>query len=540
MSGAEKAFEQVRQVRQNAREYESSVKDLYSWERDIKSKEKELQNAPASAAKMDLPVRSHGKPQKPEKDSPTSSAASTPTEKQDLPMDPVAQQHKKANDIKDRGNTYVKQAEYEKAIVAYSTAIAVYAHDPIYYINRALCYLKQERFELCAEDCEAAIALDKLCVKAYYRRMQANESLGNNMQALKDCTTVLAIEPKNIEAKKSLARINERLRKNATKSGPNFTPERPGLVDVLPFDKPVYKRSKKAMRRVPIVDVVTPRGTSDDTNNLRISDEDIDKIFNSSCGSFEEVKKTNVKQKPLDTSISPAKVETIVESSKDAKKEAKQSLPKAAPVMETSKETKKESETVPDVDKETEPSSPKKPAVEVSKVQRPISPPKTTEKHSTEVQATNLKASQTEMTVPNSTNNEMSANTLEQKRSLPPAPTGTAQFHVTWKELSAPQKYQYLKSIEIQNLCKILGAGFDSDTFADLLRTVQDYYVPNKEPTTADVLLEVSKNDEFTILAMLMSAEEKKVVTSIFNAIKNWPIKNQTVMDKLSKVYDVA
>jgi len=69
-------------------------------------------------------------------------------------------------------------------------------------------------FELCVDDCETAIALDKLCVKAYYRRMQANESLGNNMEALKDCTTVLAIEPKNIEAKKSLARINERLRKN--------------------------------------------------------------------------------------------------------------------------------------------------------------------------------------------------------------------------------------------------------------------------------------------------------------------------------------
>jgi len=63
------------------------------------------------------------------------------------------------------------------------------------------------------DDCEAAIALDKLCVKAYYRRMQANESLGNNMEALKDCTTVLTLDPKNIEAKRSLERINERLRK---------------------------------------------------------------------------------------------------------------------------------------------------------------------------------------------------------------------------------------------------------------------------------------------------------------------------------------
>jgi len=50
MSGQEKAFELQRQVRQNAKEYENSVKDLYSWEQDIKNKEKELQKAPKSSA----------------------------------------------------------------------------------------------------------------------------------------------------------------------------------------------------------------------------------------------------------------------------------------------------------------------------------------------------------------------------------------------------------------------------------------------------------------------------------------------------------
>lgn len=73
------------------------------------------------------------------------SAASTPTEKTDFPIDTLAQQHKKANDIKDRGNSYVKLSDYEKAIEAYTEAIEVYPQDPIYFINRALCYLKQER-----------------------------------------------------------------------------------------------------------------------------------------------------------------------------------------------------------------------------------------------------------------------------------------------------------------------------------------------------------------------------------------------------------
>lgn len=505
MSGAEKAFELQRQVRRNATDYANSVKDLYSWEQDIKKKEKELKNAPAAAANIKLPVRSHvEKPGKAEKESPSSSAASTPTEKQDLPVDPVAQQHKKANDIKDRGNSYVKQADYDRAIEAYSEAINVYPHDPIYYINRALCYIKQEKFDDCVEDCEAAISLDKLCVKAYYRRMQANESLGNNMEALKDCTTVLAIEPKNLEAKTSLARINERLRKIATKSGPNFTPDRPDLVEIHPFDKPVYKRSKRPMRRVPIVDIVSPRATSDESKSLRISDEDIDKIFNSNCGVFEEVKKSDLKQK--ETNKSPPKVAPVVETAKEEKKETKPNPPKEKTVVETLKP--QPSSSAPKIIESV---------VSETKIAKKIEPK----------QQDTAKTSKGPEVKP-------------VERDLPPPPTGTAQFHVTWKELTPQQKYQYLKSIEIPSLCRILGAGFDSETFTDLLRTLQDFYVPNKEPTTAAVLLEISRNDEFTILAMLMSAEEKKMVTSILNAIKNWPNNNPTVLEKLSKAYSAV
>lgn len=35
------------QVRRNASEYQNSVKDLYSWEKEIKSKEEALKHAPA-------------------------------------------------------------------------------------------------------------------------------------------------------------------------------------------------------------------------------------------------------------------------------------------------------------------------------------------------------------------------------------------------------------------------------------------------------------------------------------------------------------
>lgn len=44
--------------------------------------------------------------------------------------------------------------------------------------------------------------------------MLANEELGNNIMALKDCESVLKQEPKNSDAKRSLERINDKLIKN--------------------------------------------------------------------------------------------------------------------------------------------------------------------------------------------------------------------------------------------------------------------------------------------------------------------------------------
>ncbi|KAH8394628.1 hypothetical protein KR222_000305, partial [Zaprionus bogoriensis] len=529
-----KAMELQLQVRQNAHEYQNSVKDLYSWEKEIKLKEEALKHAPAPTINTNTaPVRSHikkaatdNKEQKCATGSPGGSTASTPTEKQDLPVDAMAQQHKKANDIKDQGNTYVKQADYNRAIEAYTEAIIAYPHDPVYFINRALCYLKLERYDNCVEDCEAAIVLDKLCVKAYYRRMQANESLGNNMEALKDCTTVLAIEPKNQEAKRSLQRINERLRKNATKNGPNFNPARDDLIDIHPFDKPAYRRSKQAMRRVPVVDIVSPRPSQDEPKQLRISDDEIDKIFNSNCGHFEEVKKVPVQKSSTDAKTNlDVKVNEIKPTVAASSGIVSSSIKSTEKPLEPRSSVEGNKKTLEKADKSvaTKENSKSGNANDNRKSSETIV--------KAELQATaKLEGSDKIVNV--------EVKTKETRVPAPPA--GTAQFYMTWKELSPSQKYRYLKSIELPKLCKILGASFDSDTFTDLLRTLQDFYVPNKEPTTAAVLHEISKNDEFSILAMMMSSEEKKMITCVMDAIKEFPKSNQALLNKLASAYNLA
>lgn len=66
------------------------------------------------------------------------------------------------------------------------------------------------------------------------------------------------------------------------------------------------------------------------------------------------------------------------------------------------------------------------------------------------------------------------------------------------------------QSIRPMQLCKVLGAGFDSDTLSDVIHTLHDYFLLNKDPATASVLLEVSKNKQVSILSLLMSNEERK------------------------------
>lgn len=117
----------------------------------------------------------------------------------------------KANEFKTRGNDCVKNGQYVKAVKYYTEAINLNKSEPVFYTNRALCYLKQSQFTECIDDCTKAIGLDAKAVKAYYRRMLAREQMpdGDLKLALADCKMVLQIEPKNIDAQRGLERLQK-------------------------------------------------------------------------------------------------------------------------------------------------------------------------------------------------------------------------------------------------------------------------------------------------------------------------------------------
>ncbi|XP_005179095.1 RNA polymerase II-associated protein 3 [Musca domestica] len=515
MEAARKSFEITNQVRQNAEEIKNAMNDLYSWEKEIKDKEKKMQSTAAPVENGDNKIlntmpqpRSHITEQASNKDAAqqqlndlSSSKArqqslESPTEKVDTTLDPMALKHKEANEIKDRGNSFVKLGQYDMAIEEYNKAIELFPNDAIYYCNRALCYLKLERYDECIDDCDRATDIDNLAVKAYYRRMLANESLGNNMDALKDCTTVLMIEPKNSEANRSLERINERLRKNAKNSkGPNFTSLRNNVVDILPIDKPAYKRSTKPLKRIAIADVVGPK-ESKNHENLQISDEDIDKIFNSNCGYFKEVKNPEERLKAKESAAK--QVQPVVDNKENTKiNENKENVAVKKTVTQDVKKEKANSKEADAVKKTVE----------------------AKEQDSNKIAS--VKKSGAAATTTNVVEN------IKHNRPLPESPKSTAQFYSNWKELSPQHKYEYLKSINPNHLGKILGAGFDSDTLTDVIRTLHDFYLPAKENVLAKTLLEVSKNNQVPILSLLMSNEERKALSEIVNFLKGDTASNE-------------
>lgn len=69
--------------------------------------------------------------------------------------------------LKNRGNALFQQQKYRPAIEAYTEAICL-APNPVYFTNRALCYLKLNESDKVIDDCDAALRLDGNSVKANY------------------------------------------------------------------------------------------------------------------------------------------------------------------------------------------------------------------------------------------------------------------------------------------------------------------------------------------------------------------------------------
>ncbi|KAH0580575.1 hypothetical protein H2248_002070 [Termitomyces sp. 'cryptogamus'] len=100
-----------------------------------------------------------------------------------------------ARKLKERGNATYKERKFNEAAVFYTRAIQV-APDPIFYSNRAACYVNMEppQYELVVSDCDEALKLDNTYIKALNRRAMAFESLHRYEEALRDFTAATILD----------------------------------------------------------------------------------------------------------------------------------------------------------------------------------------------------------------------------------------------------------------------------------------------------------------------------------------------------------
>ena len=64
-----------------------------------------------------------------------------------LSKEELEKSSEEATKHKERGNVFVQQRQWAKAVGCYNEAIKIFPYDAVFYANRALCHLKLDKYE---------------------------------------------------------------------------------------------------------------------------------------------------------------------------------------------------------------------------------------------------------------------------------------------------------------------------------------------------------------------------------------------------------
>ncbi|GAA6100211.1 RNA polymerase II-associated protein 3 [Tachysurus ichikawai] len=243
MSG-NKALELQMQMRQNAEDLQNFIKELDSWEEDIKEKDEQLRAGNlADPPKTLPPVRNkdYKKKRKVRSKVPAENGQGeekpvqrfksydykswdkfdvekalealdkevSPGESNDSDSEEVQVDSDLAMKEKEKGNTFFKDGKYDDAIECYTKGMSADPYNPVLPTNRAVCFFRLKKYAVSEADCNLAIALDGKYVKAYSRRGAARFALKNHEGALEDYETVLKLDPENLDAQNEIKKLNQ-------------------------------------------------------------------------------------------------------------------------------------------------------------------------------------------------------------------------------------------------------------------------------------------------------------------------------------------
>ena len=100
-------------------------------------------------------------------------------------------------ELKDQGNKYFNASKYDSAIESYSKALALNPNVPTYYTNRALCYMKANRWAQAVQDSKAALERDSGLVKGHFYLGSSLLELEKLDEAIKHLQTAFELAKKD-------------------------------------------------------------------------------------------------------------------------------------------------------------------------------------------------------------------------------------------------------------------------------------------------------------------------------------------------------
>jgi len=108
-----------------------------------------------------------------------------------------------AQKYKDEGNKEFKAGNYTQAIEHYTKAINA-KKEKTFYTNRANCFYNLNKFNKCISDCDEALKLDEKFSKAYYRKADAQMTLGLIKEAVDTMNKAIENKVDDEEMRKKL------------------------------------------------------------------------------------------------------------------------------------------------------------------------------------------------------------------------------------------------------------------------------------------------------------------------------------------------
>ncbi|XP_037322958.2 E3 ubiquitin-protein ligase TTC3 [Pungitius pungitius] len=119
---------------------------------------------------------------------------------------------KQSEEMKRKGNENFEKKQYEDAVLFYSKAIQFYPDNHIAYGNRALCYIRCDKFLKAACDGKCATLIDPFWAKGHYRYCEALCSMGALTMAIEANSTAQSLCKDDHKGMRDLEQQQQKLR----------------------------------------------------------------------------------------------------------------------------------------------------------------------------------------------------------------------------------------------------------------------------------------------------------------------------------------